>query len=169
MPRGKGHREEAGDESAGPQRELMPLTIFDTKGISATRRERIEGAVEFGGKHLAAPHEAWIATDQETRIRVIITGPQGFQRTVTFAPDEPPGHCRIGSNDAGGVGSTLASRALPPLRTMRCDSAPPDSGPAWLSCQGMPAGLPKAATTAPCGAVVVPGNVGHGVTIAKLG
>jgi hypothetical protein len=60
----------------------MPLTIFDTKGISGTRRERIEAAVEFGGKHLTAPHEAWIATDQHGRVRVMITGPRGFQRTV---------------------------------------------------------------------------------------
>jgi hypothetical protein len=66
----------------------MPLTIFDTKGVSATRRERIEAAVEFGGKHVTAPYEAWIATDQQGRVRVIITGSQGFQRTVTFVPDE---------------------------------------------------------------------------------
>jgi hypothetical protein len=26
----------------------MPLTVFDTKGISANRRERIEAAVEAG-------------------------------------------------------------------------------------------------------------------------
>jgi hypothetical protein len=70
--------------------EPMPLTIFDTKGISGNRRERIEAAVEFGGKHLTAPHEAWIATDHQGRIRVMITGPGGFQRAVTFAPDETP-------------------------------------------------------------------------------
>jgi hypothetical protein len=28
----------------------MPLTIFDCKGIPATRREQIEAAVEAGGK-----------------------------------------------------------------------------------------------------------------------
>ena len=39
---------------------FMPLTVFDTKGIPATRRERIEAAVVAGGKHVAAPHEAWI-------------------------------------------------------------------------------------------------------------
>src|SRR4051812_40267032 len=67
---------------AGPRRlqlSSMPLTVFDVKGISAARRERIETAVEFGGKHVTAPHEAWIATDQQGRVRVIITGPHGFQ------------------------------------------------------------------------------------------
>ena len=68
----------------------MPITIFDTKGVSSIRRERIEAAVEFGGKHVTAPHEGWIATDQQGKVRVIITGPNGFQRMVTFAPDETP-------------------------------------------------------------------------------
>ena len=31
----------------------MLLTVFDYKGISATRRERIEAALEAGGKHVA--------------------------------------------------------------------------------------------------------------------
>jgi hypothetical protein len=39
----------------------MPLTVFDCKGISATRRERIEAAVEAAGKHVAQPYEGWIA------------------------------------------------------------------------------------------------------------
>jgi hypothetical protein len=47
----------------------MPLTVFDCKGIPATRRERIEAAVEAGGKHIAQPSEAWIAS-----------GPLGYQR-----------------------------------------------------------------------------------------
>jgi len=29
----------------------VPLTVFDTKGIPAARRERIEAAVVAGGKH----------------------------------------------------------------------------------------------------------------------
>ena len=33
----------------------MPLTVFDCKGISATRRERIEAAVEAGGSHVSQP------------------------------------------------------------------------------------------------------------------
>ncbi len=32
----------------------MPLTVFDCKGISAIRRERIKAAVEVGGKHAGA-------------------------------------------------------------------------------------------------------------------
>ena len=69
----------------------MPLTVFDTKGIPATRRERIEAAVVAGGKHVAAPHEAWIASDPfRNGVRVLITGPHGFQRTVSFALDEVP-------------------------------------------------------------------------------
>jgi hypothetical protein len=69
----------------------MPLTIFDTKGIPALRRERIERAVEFGGKHAAAPYEAWIAADPfQAGIRVLITGPQGFERTISFAVDGQP-------------------------------------------------------------------------------
>jgi hypothetical protein len=67
----------------------MPLTVFDCTGISATRRERIEAAVEAGGRHAAQPYEGWIAADPfRGGIRVLITGPQGFERTVTFALDE---------------------------------------------------------------------------------
>lgn len=66
----------------------MPLTVFDVKGVPSHRRERIEPAVVAGGKHLAAPHEGWIAVDPQGKVRVLITGPQGFQRVVTFAPDE---------------------------------------------------------------------------------
>ena len=29
----------------------MPLTVFETRGIRGTRRERIEAAVQAGGKH----------------------------------------------------------------------------------------------------------------------
>ena len=69
----------------------MPLTIFDTKGIPAVRRERIETAVEFGGKHVAAAYEAWIAADPfRGGVRVLITGPQGFERSVSFGLDELP-------------------------------------------------------------------------------
>jgi len=69
----------------------MPLTVFDCRGISATRRERIEAAVEAGGKHVAQPYEGWIAADTfRGGVRVLITGPQGFERTVAFALDEAP-------------------------------------------------------------------------------
>ena len=66
----------------------MPLTVFDCKGISATRRERIEAAVEAAGKHVAQPFEGWITADPfRGGVRVLITGPQGFERTVMFALD----------------------------------------------------------------------------------
>jgi len=69
----------------------MPLTVFDCKGISTTRRERIEAAVEAGGRHAAQPYEGWIAADPfRGGVRVLITGPQGFERTVTFSLDEVP-------------------------------------------------------------------------------
>ncbi len=67
----------------------MPLTVFDVKGISAARRERIEAAVVSGGKHVPRPHEAWIAADLRCGdVRVLITRPQGFERAVVFAIDE---------------------------------------------------------------------------------
>ena len=69
----------------------MPLTVFDVKGIPATRCELIEAAIEKGGKHLAHTDEAWVATDSlGGRVRVLITGPQGFERRVLFAIDEEP-------------------------------------------------------------------------------
>jgi hypothetical protein len=69
----------------------MPLTVFDCKGISATRREGIEAAVEAAGKHIAQPYEGWIVADPFRRgVRVLITGPMGFERTVMFALDEAP-------------------------------------------------------------------------------
>jgi hypothetical protein len=56
----------------------MPLTVLDCKGISATRRERIEAAVEAGGKHFAQPYEGWIAVNPvQGGVRLLITGPQG--------------------------------------------------------------------------------------------
>src|ERR1700687_5830666 len=69
----------------------VPLTVFDTKGIPATRREHIEAAVVSGGKHVTGPHEAWITADpRRGGVRVLITGPRGFERTVVFAIDEAP-------------------------------------------------------------------------------
>jgi len=69
----------------------MPLTVFDCKGIPATRRERIEAAVEAGGKHLTELFEGWIAADPFAGgVRVLITGPHGFERMVAFAIDEEP-------------------------------------------------------------------------------
>jgi hypothetical protein len=68
---------------------LVPLALFDRKGIPATKRERIEAAVTAGGRHLNAPYEAWIAADPfRGDVRVIVTGPQGFERQVAFAMNE---------------------------------------------------------------------------------
>jgi hypothetical protein len=69
----------------------MPITVFDIKGVPGTRRERIEAAVVAGGRHTRGPHEAWIAADPfKGGFRVLITGPQGFERTVVFALDDDP-------------------------------------------------------------------------------
>ena len=68
----------------------MPLTVFDCKGISATRREIIEAAVEAAGKHVAQPYEGWIVADPfRGGVRVLITGPQGFERTVVSPSMKP--------------------------------------------------------------------------------
>ena len=64
----------------------MPLTVFAVKGIPGNRRERIEAAVVAGARHMRGPHEAWIAVDPfNGGTRVLITGPNGFERIVTFA------------------------------------------------------------------------------------
>ena len=77
--------------SAQPHRSQIPLTVFDCKGIPATQRERIEAAVEAAGRHLTRPFEAWIAADPlRDGVRVLITGPQGFDCTVTFAITDDP-------------------------------------------------------------------------------
>ena len=69
----------------------MPITVFESKGIPATRSERIQAAVESGGKHVAGAHEAWIAADPfRGGFKVLITGPQGFERTVLFAANDDP-------------------------------------------------------------------------------
>ena len=69
----------------------MPITVFDTKGISGNRRERIEAAVVAGGAHTTTPYEAWILADAfRGGFKVVITGPQGFERTAVFATDEGP-------------------------------------------------------------------------------
>ena len=69
----------------------MPITVFDTKGIPATRRERIEAAVEAAGRDLAGPHEAWIAADPfRGGFKVLLTGPHGLERTAVFAADDDP-------------------------------------------------------------------------------
>jgi hypothetical protein len=67
----------------------MPLTVFDIKGVPGNRRERIEAAVIAGGRQASGPQEAWIAADLlKGGFRVLITGPQGFERSVVFAIDD---------------------------------------------------------------------------------
>jgi hypothetical protein len=66
----------------------MPLTVFAIKGIQGNRRERIEAAVVAGGRSTRKPHEGWIAVDPRGAVRVLKTGPDGFERAVGFAPDE---------------------------------------------------------------------------------
>jgi hypothetical protein len=69
----------------------MALTVFAVKGIPGARRERIEAAVVAGGRQASGPHEAWIAADPfNGGFRVLITGPHGFERTVTFSIDDDP-------------------------------------------------------------------------------
>jgi hypothetical protein len=70
----------------------MPLTVFDVKGIPGNRRERIEVAVVAGGRHTSGAYEGWIAADAfRGGVKVLITGPHGFQRTVSFPLDEDAG------------------------------------------------------------------------------
>ena len=65
--------------------------MFDWNGIAATRRERIEAAVETANKPPTEPYEAWNSADPfRGGVRVVITGRHGFQRTVSFAIDEDP-------------------------------------------------------------------------------
>ena len=67
----------------------MPITVFDTKGIPPTRRERIEAAVTAAGRDLAGPHEAWIAADPfRGGFKVLTTGPHGLERIARFATDD---------------------------------------------------------------------------------
>lgn len=59
--------------------------------IPGTRRERIVGAVEAGGKYLTAQYEAWISADPFSgAVRVLITGPQTFELMLQFSLDEEP-------------------------------------------------------------------------------
>jgi hypothetical protein len=60
------------------------------RGIPGHRRERIEAAVAVGGKHTTGPHEAWITAGPfRAGFKVLITGPQGFERMVFKLDDDP--------------------------------------------------------------------------------
>jgi hypothetical protein len=60
----------------------VPKPYFSRRGSAATA----------GGKHVSGRrHKAWIAADPfRGDLRVIITGPQGFERYVAFAVNEDP-------------------------------------------------------------------------------
>ncbi len=67
----------------------MPITIFDAKGIPATRRERIEAAVAAAGRHLSRRFEAWIVAERcPPGYAVRMTGAQGFDRVAQFSGSE---------------------------------------------------------------------------------
>jgi len=68
----------------------VTLTVFDSKGILATRRERIEAAVVAGGRAVTGPYEAWLSAAPAGRVKVLLTGPFGFQRHVAFGLVEEP-------------------------------------------------------------------------------
>jgi len=68
----------------------MSLTVFDGKGISAIRWERIESAVTAAGHCLARPFEAWIAADQwpnhsPVKVAVPVAGVHRRKRHLRYA------------------------------------------------------------------------------------
>jgi hypothetical protein len=66
--------------SRSSRSEVSPVT-----GASASRRP------SSLAPQITAPHEPWIAADQfNGGFRVLVTGPHGFERTVTFAIDDDP-------------------------------------------------------------------------------
>jgi hypothetical protein len=69
----------------------VPITVFDAKGIPATRREGMEAARVAAGRHVSAPHEAWIAgRPAARRVQGPYKGPHGLERSISLALDEEP-------------------------------------------------------------------------------
>jgi hypothetical protein len=66
----------------------VPLTIFSIKGLSGNRREPIQAAAVAGGKHARGPNQGWIAGTPRGTVHVLLTRPDGFERSVGFGPDE---------------------------------------------------------------------------------
>jgi hypothetical protein len=96
----------------------MTVTVFSLRGIPSNRRERIEAAVVAGGRLASGPHEAWIASDSfNSGFRVLITGPNGFERTVAFAGDDDPTviaeRVRRCWKSKSGFGQILSGRGRP--------------------------------------------------------
>ena len=109
----------------------MPLTILDYKGIPALRRERIEAAVVAGGRHQSDLDEGWIATDPfRGDVRVIITGPHGFERREEFAIAQRHwaahhhARCRHGRNVSAVAGDKLATVSPATIASIRVPARP---------------------------------------------
>jgi hypothetical protein len=107
--------------------------VFDTKGIPATRRERIEAAVVSGDKHITEPHEAWITVDaRRGDVPVLVTGPRRFERSVGvrqqpsgFSPSSPCSKTSARSTSLAFTGSSWAPKAVPAAdRCTRRGSSP---------------------------------------------
>jgi hypothetical protein len=69
----------------------MPIIIFDCKGVTATPRAHRGRRRSWRPATSKESYEGWIAADPfRGGIRVLMTGPHGFQRTLMFAMDEDP-------------------------------------------------------------------------------
>ena len=131
---------------------------YPCQGISATRRERIEAAVAAGGAHVAQPFEAWIAADPSRGgLRVLITGPRGFERTVAFALDEA--HKRIvGPAACRRMGAAQRKRWAAARNAKAAATAPAPAKPARAKRRLIPEGRARIIAAAkrrgsqPCGA-----------------
>jgi hypothetical protein len=70
----------------------VPITVLAVHGIPENVAGRVRAAVEAAGSNLRAPHEAWITADPlRGGFKVLLTGPQGLERSVSFVLDEQPG------------------------------------------------------------------------------
>ena len=70
----------------------MPITIVDCRGLSGARRQHVEAAIVAAGRGTPSQHEAWVASDRFPEgLRVMITGPSGFDRMILFPVTEEPG------------------------------------------------------------------------------
>jgi hypothetical protein len=91
----------------------MPLTVFDSKGIPASRRARIEGAVVTAGRNLAKPYEAWVAADlppHSTRVQ----SNHGTTTATGFRRNRRRRYLQIFSTSEACSRITYPSMAVPP-------------------------------------------------------
>jgi hypothetical protein len=71
------------------------LTFRRQSGPTRSAIDAVKGIA--AGQRLAQPFEAWIAADPSRGgVPVLITVPQGFERTVAFAPEKPVAGSRRG-------------------------------------------------------------------------